>query len=242
MNIRSIIISAAALALCSCSAHETLKVSAIPTKGIAKPLVIVDAGHGGMDGGGVSVNGIPEKGINLNIAQGLGDMLTLMGYDVTLTRTEDISIHEEGIEGLRAQKLNDMEKRLELFNTPDSVCVSIHQNRFTDPKYHGAQMFYYREDLEGQALAESLKARITGYLQPENERETKPMDDELYLLCNCKNPAVMAECGFISNPEEAALLEQQPYQREMSFAIMAGINDFHIESGRISANNAENKM
>lgn len=241
MNFKSIIIAGAALVLCSCSAKDAVGTSAVAVKGIAKPSVVVDAGHGGMDGGGVSVNGIPEKGINLNIAQGLGDMLRLMGYEVTLTRTEDVSIHDEGIEGLKAQKLSDMENRLKLFNTPDSVCVSIHQNRFTDPKYNGAQMFYYRGAPEGQALAESLKARITGYLQPENGRETKPMDDELYLLCNCENPAVMAECGFISNPEEAALLEQQPYQQEMSFAIMAGINDFHIESGRISANNAENK-
>lgn len=229
------------LMLGSCADKNALQTSAVPVRWLERPSVVLDAGHGGADGGGVSVNGVPEKGINLNIAATTADLLMLMGYKVTLTRTEDVSIHDSGTEGLKAQKLSDMENRLELFNTPDSVCVSIHQNRFTDPKYSGAQMFYHRPNTEGQKLAEALKARITGYLQPENQRETKPTDDELYLLCNCDNPAVMAECGFISNPEEAALLEQVPYQREMAFAIMAGINDFHIETGRISQKNAENK-
>lgn len=203
--------------------------------------VIIDAGHGGADGGGVSVNGIPEKGINLDIACTLSDMLTFFGYDVTLTRSKDVSIHSEGVEGLKKQKLSDMENRLALFNTPDSVCISVHQNRFTDPKYSGAQMFYYRENPQGAQLAENLRARIQSFLQPENERETKPIDDELYLLCNCENPAVMAECGFISNPEEAALLEEEPYRRQMAFTLMCGLNDFHAESGRINEKNKANE-
>lgn len=226
---------------CSCTKTNVLQTSAVPVGWLAKQSVIIDAGHGGADGGGVSVNGIPEKGINLSIAETTADLLRLMGYNVTMTRTEDISIHDKDAEGLKEQKLSDMKNRLELFNTPDSVCVSVHQNRFTDPKYSGAQMFYHRPNTEGQKLAEALKARITGYLQPENERETKPTDDELYLLCNCENPAVMAECGFISNPEEAALLEQKPYQHEMAFALFAGINDFCISSGRISEKNTKNK-
>ncbi len=240
-----LLIPAAALLMCGCSQLNELPVAAAvnaeTSAEIAKPLVVIDAGHGGMDGGGVSVNGIPEKGINLNIARGLGDMLRLMGYEVKLTRTEDISIHDEGVEGLREQKLSDMNRRLELFNTPDAVCISIHQNRFTDPKYRGAQMFYYKGSAESGRLAENLRSRIRGFLQPENEREVKAMDDELFLLKNCVNPAVMAECGFLSNPEEANLLEHVPYQREMAFTLMCGLNDYHIESGRISAKNAESR-
>lgn len=234
------VFSAAVFILGSCS-YATLPVSKLAEDDFAKPRVVIDAGHGGMDGGGVSVNGVPEKGINLNIAKTLRDMLTLLGYDAELTRESDISIHDEDVKGLKEQKLSDMKNRLELFNSPDSVCVSIHQNRFTDPKYSGAQMFYYRESAASQQLAECLKARICGYLQPENERETKPVDDELFLICNCENPAVMSECGFISNPEEAALLENTPYQQQMAFAIMCGINDFHIDTGRIEEKNAENK-
>lgn len=240
---KTIFIAAASLLLCGCTGFGELPAdstqAAAEIRNVPKPVVVIDAGHGGMDGGGVSVNGVPEKGINLDIALGLGDLLRLMGYEVKLTRTEDKSIHDEGTEGLHEQKLSDMKNRLELFNTPDAVCISIHQNRFTDPKYHGAQMFYYKGEPEAGRLAENLRARIRAFLQPDNEREVKAMDDELYLLKNCVNPAVMAECGFLSNPEEAGLLEHEPYRREMSFTLMCGINDFHIESGRISAKNAE---
>ena len=236
-------ITAAVMLLTGCAdmnerTRDSLE-AAVGTVEMPKPLIVIDAGHGGMDGGGVSVTNVPEKGINLDIALGLGDMLTLMGYEVKYTRTEDKSMHDEGVEGLREQKLSDMKNRLDLFNSPDAVCISIHQNRFTDPKYRGAQMFYYKDNAESSRLAENLRTRIVGFLQPNNERETKAVTDELYLLCNCRNPAVMSECGFISNPEEAALLEQEPYRRQMSFALMCGLNDFHIESGRISAKNAE---
>ncbi|MCD7741698.1 MAG: N-acetylmuramoyl-L-alanine amidase [Ruminococcus sp.] len=204
---------------------------------MAKPSVIVDAGHGGADGGGVSVNGVPEKGINLSIALSLADMLTLFGYEVTLTRETDESIHDEGVEGLAEQKLSDMKNRLALFNTPDSVCISIHQNRYTQEQYSGAQMFYYRESAQSGQLAECLRERVCENLQPENERETKAMDDELYLLCNCSNPAVMAECGFISNEAEAELLEDGYYQSQMAFSLMCGLNTFCVDAGRIGAAN-----
>ena len=240
---KTVVLALSVLILTGCAdmderTRDSLEAAARCTE-LPKPLVVIDPGHGGMDGGGVSVNNVPEKGINLDIALGLGDMLRLMGYEVRFTRTEDRSMHDEGIEGLREQKLSDMKNRLELFNTPEAVCISIHQNRFTDPKYRGAQMFYYKDNAESARLAECLRARIKGFLQPQNERETKAVNDELYLLCNCRNPAVMSECGFISNPEEAALLEQEPYRRQMSFTLMCGLNDFHIESGRISAKNAE---
>lgn len=205
----------------------------------SKPVIVIDAGHGGEDGGGVSVNGVPEKGMNLDMALDLRDMLTLCGYSTVMTRTEDISIYDKGTEGLRKQKLSDMENRLELFNTEGAVCISIHQNRFTDPQYSGAQMFFHKENSDGGRLAECLRARIVGMIQPGNEREVKAMDDELYLLCNCKNPAVMAECGFISNPKEAAKLESAEYRREMAFALMSGLNDFHIDSGRLELYRSE---
>lgn len=231
-------VSAVLLSSCSIVSEPA---ASVQDEGFRRPSVIVDAGHGGIDGGGVSINGVPEKGINLSISLALSDMLTLFGYDVTLTRTEDVMICDEGTEGLRAQKLSDMENRLEMFNTSDSVCVSIHQNRYTDEQYSGAQMFYYRENAGSAQLAEALRARICANLQPENERETKPVDDELYLLCNCENPAVMAECGFISNAAEAALLESDEYQLQMAFSIMCGINDYHIDSGRIIQKNLENE-
>ncbi|MCD8095706.1 MAG: N-acetylmuramoyl-L-alanine amidase [Ruminococcus sp.] len=229
-----------ALILSSCS-NSAVQAGESLDEGLAKPVVVIDPGHGGMDGGSVSVDGTLEKGINLSVSLKLADMLELFGYEVLLTRSTDVSIHDDGIEGVREQKLSDMENRLELFNTKDAVCVSVHQNLYTDSFYSGAQMFYYRQSSESEKLAECLRVRICSNLQPDNERELKPIDDELYLLCNCENPAVMAECGFLSNPDEAALLEDDYYQTQMAFSIMCGLNDFHIESGRISAKNAENK-
>jgi N-acetylmuramoyl-L-alanine amidase len=246
MNTKKRFISFAVLGAFSLTAFTSCSGSSLSVSGgipeeLARPFVVIDAGHGGADGGGVSVNGVPEKGINLNIALALSDMLTLFGYETALTRTDDVSIHDEDVEGLKNQKLSDMKNRLEMFNSRDAVCISIHQNRYTDSVSRGAQMFYYRESSESAQLAEALRSRICDYLQPENTRETKPTDDELYLLCNCENPAVMAECGFISNPEEAAMLEQQPYQQQMAFTLMCGLNDFHISSGRINENNLKNE-
>ena len=151
------------LMLGSCADKNALQTSAVPVRWLERPSVILDAGHGGADGGGVSVNGVPEKGINLNIAATTADLLMLMGYKVTLTRTEDVSIHDSGTEGLKAQKLSDMENRLKLFNTPDSVCVSIHQNQFTDPKYSGAQMFYSATNKKSKALAEAVQSKFREY-------------------------------------------------------------------------------
>ena len=184
--------------------------------------VALDAGHGGMDGGCVSVDGTPEKGINLDIALTERELLTVMGYDVSLTREEDKAIFDEGITGLAKQKQSDMKNRLAVFDSAQDFAISIHQNQFTDSRFSGAQMFYSRRNSEGERLAAALQKQFVTLLQPDNERETKPVDDELYLLDKTDTPAVMAECGFLSNPEEAALLESDEYRRQVAFTIMTG--------------------
>lgn len=190
-------------------------------------IIVLDAGHGGMDGGCSSADGKTEKGINLNILLSVRDMARLFGYNVEATRIKDISIHDKGVEGLRNQKISDMENRLALFNKyPDCVCVSIHQNTFTDPKYSGAQMFYSDKNEESERLAGIMKNRFVTNLQPDNERETKLCKDELYLCYYCNNPAVMVECGFLSNPDEAAKLTNKDYQQQVAFTVFSGINEF----------------
>ena len=192
-------------------------------------MIVLDAGHGGMDGGCSSADGKTEKGINLNILLSVRDMARLFGYNVEATRIKDISIHDKGVEGLRNQKISDMENRLALFNKyPDCVCVSIHQNTFTDPKYSGAQMFYSKDNAEGEKLAGVMQKQFVSLLQPDNTRETKPVGDELYLLNNTKNPAVMIECGFLSNPEEAQKLENEDYQRQVAFTVLTGISEYRL--------------
>lgn len=175
------------------------------------------------------MDGTCEKGINLNILLNLRDLLTVSGYQVEVTRDTDISIHDKGVEGIANQKSSDMDNRLELFNKYDNaICISIHQNQFTDPRYSGAQMFYSESNRRNESLARSIQGRFVQFLQPDNTREIKQCGKELFLCYYSKNPTVMVECGFLSNPEEASLLTDEEYQHKVAFTIFAGINNFLI--------------
>lgn len=180
-----------------------------------------------MDGGCSSVNGTPEKGINLNIMLHLRRFLQICGYTVEVTRDTDRSIHDDGIEGIANQKSSDMDNRLGLFNKYDNaVCISIHQNQFTDSSYSGAQMFYSNQVKGSSALAQSIQDSFVSLLQPENKREIKLCGKELFLCYYSENPTVMVECGFLSNPDEAALLETEEYQQKVAFAIFGGLEQY----------------
>lgn len=187
------------------------------------PTIIIDPGHGGMDGGALGDGGTVEKDINLAISLQLRDFLTVSGYRVIMTRDSDISIYDEGTEGVRAQKRSDMHNRLKIMESvPGATVISIHQNQFEKPQYSGAQMFYGKNNAESKALAENLQAAFR-QLQPDNKREIKPAGKELYLLWECENPIVLVECGFISNPEECRNLCSADYQRQAAFAVLAGL-------------------
>ena len=141
-----------------------------------------------------------------------------------VTRDCDKSIHDEGIEGIAAQKSSDMDNRLALFNkNTNAICISIHQNQFTDSKYSGAQMFYASTNKKSESLARSLQNSFVQFLQPENTREIKQCGKELFLCYYSENPTVMAECGFLSNPDEAALLNTEEYQNKVAFTLYSGI-------------------
>lgn len=190
-------------------------------------LIILDAGHGGADGGCVSVNGVAEKGINLEILLNVKELCEAAGYNVLCTRDSDVSIHDEGITGLRNQKVSDMENRLKILNTTENaIAVSIHQNQFTDSKYSGAQMFYSATNPLSEKLATVMQRQFVSKLQPENTREIKLSGEELYLIYFTKCPSVMVECGFLSNHDEAARLETAEYQKQVAFTIFSGITEF----------------
>lgn len=157
----------------------------------------------------------------------LREMLRAAGFDTVVTRDSDKSIHDIGITGLGKQKKSDMENRLKIVNSvPNAIFVSVHQNQFTDPKYYGAQMFYPEGSADSERLAGILQHSIVSNLQPENQRETKPVGDEIYLLHFAKCPAVMAECGFLSNQAEADKLESEEYQSMMAFSLFEGICEY----------------
>ncbi|MCR4615178.1 MAG: N-acetylmuramoyl-L-alanine amidase [Clostridiales bacterium] len=190
------------------------------------PTVIIDAGHGGVDGGAQSKDGTLEKDINLSVSLMLNDMLKCFGINTVMTRTEDISIHDDNAESIRQKKISDIHNRMKIINnTPNCIFVSIHQNHYTSSKYSGTQVFYSKNDPRSRLLADSIQKSVVSKIQPDNKREVKPSGTEIYLLYHSNAPAVLVECGFLSNAEEANKLKDNEYQSKMSFAVACGILD-----------------
>ena len=176
--------------------------SAVPTSAEAseRPVIVLDAGHGGLDSGAVGKSGVLEKDVNLSVVKHLRQLLELSGFRTVLTRDEDISIYDPGVEGIRNQKLSDMDHRLEIIQSyPESIFLCI--------------------------LAQIMQARFA-QLQPGNDREIKLSGDELFLLKSNKNPSLMIECGFLSNPEEEAKLATEEYQQQLAFTIYSGVLEY----------------
>ncbi len=198
-----------------------------------KGTIVIDAGHGGEDGGAVGVNQVLEKDINLSIAQMLKEDLQAHHFEVIMTREGDYSIGDQSLPTIAERKRSDTRKRLKIVEEAgDCILISIHQNHFSESKYHGAQMFYGKNHEKSPALAEAIRQNIVGSLQPENKRENKLGDGGIYLLENCQVPCVLVECGFLSNPEEASLLCEESYQKSMADAIYNGLIDYYTAEAK----------
>ncbi len=185
--------------------------------------LIIDAGHGGIDPGAVA-NGLIEKDLNLAIAKKLSSFLSLSGVDLVLTRTDDTLLGSG--DTVRAHKSADLRARLEMLEkTENALLVSIHINKFTSSGVHGLQTFYADDTADSESLAGCIQeaARL---LDKDNKRQIKPDDDNIYILSNATKTAVLIECGFISNPDEAKLLSSEEYQSKLAFAIYTGIIKF----------------
>ena len=183
--------------------------------------VILDAGHGGEDGGAVSITGVPESQINLEIVLKLRDILALYGADPVLLREEDRSLHDESASTLREKKSSDLKNRAAAVEAVEgATLISIHQNTYPASQYHGAQVFYAPTQ-GSQALAERFQTTLREQLQPDNGRQAKEIPDSVYLMNHITCPAVLVECGFLTNPEEEAMLRDQDYQRQLA-AVLAG--------------------
>lgn len=189
--------------------------------------VIIDAGHGGADGGTVATDGTPEKDFNLKIAQKLNTQLKALGIKTVMTRNSDISIHDPDKVGLRAQKVSDIHNRMKMMeNTENAVFVSIHQNHFPNQTLWGTQVFYSPNTTESAALADYIQNTVISMLQPNNKRIIKKSGTSIYLLYYAKKTAVLVECGFLSNPTETKKLNDEKYQNQMAFAIACGIMNY----------------
>ena len=181
-------------------------------------VLVIDAGHGGEDGGTTGAAGTHEDEVNLAIAKRLEAMLTLMGYQTRMTRSDSGSLATEG-ETIRARKQSDLRNRVALANKyQNSILVSIHQNHFPDPKYDGAQVFFTDS---AESLANAMQASLTTALAPHSRRTAKKASG-IYLMEHITCPGLLVECGFLSNPAEEQKLLTAQYQKQMA-AVMATV-------------------
>lgn len=185
--------------------------------------VVIDPGHGGIDGGAISVLGDEEQEINLDISLKLRDKLKAKGIAVVMTRETDVGLYGENDTN---KKVADMKARCSLINevNPD-LMVSVHQNNYSSEGVKGAQVFYYSNSVEGEKAAVILQNHLRERLDKNNERKAKK-NDNYYILINVKCPAVIAECGFLSNYSEAELLKNTEYQEKVAQALCDGICEY----------------
>ncbi len=193
---------------------------------IQKQVVILDPGHGGEDGGATAINGTVEKDINLKIAQRVAKFLQLYGFEVIMTRNKDANTCTGDV----FIKREDMANRLKLMKSyPEGIFVSIHLNKFTTSAARGSQVFYSRDE-KSKLLGDFIQKSIINNLQPENKRVNKQATSSTYLLYNATVPAVLVECGFLSNETELLRLCDSEYQQKMGFCIANGILNYFKES------------
>ena len=186
--------------------------------------IIIDAGHGGEDGGATSCSGVLESQINLEIALRLNDLMHLLGYQTMMIRTTDISVYTEG-ETLSAKKASDLRQRVKIANeTENAVVVSIHQNTFSDSRYSGAQVFYAPTPYSKE-LAMGLQAALITACNPGSNRKAKPADG-IYLMQHMKVPGILVECGFLSNPVEEVKLRDKEYQNQLCCVIVVILGNY----------------
>ncbi|MBQ7407296.1 MAG: N-acetylmuramoyl-L-alanine amidase [Clostridia bacterium] len=213
------------LLLCLAVAFSTEKEEAVfasyPVKSVKT--IVLDAGHGGEDCGAIGKNGVFEKDLNLLITKELGRQLSELGYEVLYTRKEDHLLYkeEENIKGLR--KIYDLKNRVKFASEKENaIFVSIHMNAFSDEKYSGLQVFFSKNHEQSRALANAVQLQVKEKIQPENRRSIKE-GTGMYLMENLYCPAILIECGFLSNAEECEKLCEKEYQNKLCFSILCGI-------------------
>ena len=191
------------------------------------PVIIIDAGHGGEDGGAVAADGTAEKQLNLDIAFRLRDMLSSYGVRVIMTRTEDVLLYDRNADYMGRKKVLDLRARMEISEkNPDAIFVSIHMNSFPIEKYSGLQVWCAPDSPDSLALASSIQGAVRQTIQPDNSRLVKTAKSNIYLLYDNPNTAVLIECGFLSNIEESRRLSDEKYRKELAFVIFSAIIEY----------------
>ena len=193
--------------------------------------VIIDAGHGGEDGGTSSASGLVEKDVNLSIAKMLCEMLRANGINAVMTREDDRLLYDRNVDFQGRKKKLDHAARLNIMQkSENAIFVSIHMNSYQDPKYSGLQVWYSQNFSDSIALAEKVQSNNKALLQPDNNRKIKAATSAIFLLDKAPCPAVLVECGFLSNPPEAAKFATEEYRQKIAFTLFGSIVDFLHES------------
>ena len=191
--------------------------------------VVIDAGHGGEDGGAVSCSGRNESNYNLQIALRVNDLLHLLGYDTVMIRSTDTSVYTAG-ETISQKKVSDLKQRVRIVNrTNNALLLSIHQNTFPEEKYSGAQVFFAKTP-GSEELAKHLQDDLVSALNPGSSRKAK-QGSGIYLLDKIGATGVLVECGFLSNQQEEANLRTPDYQKKLCCVISTGLARFLASDG-----------
>lgn len=204
----------------SISYFNSKTTTAVP---VNKKIIVIDAGHGNPDGGAVSPDGTLEKDINLDVAKRLYSLLEKTGAYVIMTRLDDNAVTDDLDAKIREIKRKDLKNRRDIRDNSDAdLFVSIHMNKFEQPQYYGAQVFYSETPENSKELAESIQSELIALADPSNTRSPKKAEG-IFILKNSKIPSVLIECGFLSNPSELEKLKTDEYRDTLAWSIYCGI-------------------
>lgn len=202
-------------------------------QGSAVPCVVIDPGHGGEDGGATGILGSHEAELNLEISLQLRDLLSMCGVQTSIIREQDTAVYSEGCGTIAEKKVSDLKNRVKMVNEiPNAVLISIHQNFFEQSKYDGAQVFYASTDTSDQWAAQTQQI-LRECLDKGNRRECKP-SASVYLMEHVKCPAILVECGFLSNPAEEKKLCDAGYQKKIACALCISVNRYLAQEREIN--------
>lgn len=204
--------------------REMEKVTFTGARNLEVITVILDAGHGGIDSGAISPDGIEEKILNLPITEKIAEFLSLYQVDVILTRDDDRLLGGGAKGSVKRSDLVARVKTTEQYENP--IFLSIHMNKFSIPKYSGLHVFYSRNNPQSEALALKVQNMVKEKLQPINNRVPKVAGSNIFVLDRVECPAILIECGFLSNYEETRLLASEDYQRKLAFVISLSIMEY----------------
>jgi len=218
----TVLIMAGAIALLSVWLSRDSDADELQAGGEAHRVVVIDAGHGGADGGAVAHDGTLEKDINLEIARVLAALMRVSGYKVVMTRERDEMLGQDMTSG--SAKMRDLKKRLEIASSyPEALTVSVHCNKFPQESCHGLQVYYG----EGAQVAAEAVQNAFSLVDSSNRRKIKKADSSIYLLHRASAPSILVECGFLSNRAELEGLKTEEYRKALALAIFHGASEFY---------------